>query len=109
MRTEVRGQKTVAVALTSAFCPSNPELDAIAQLGRQLRLDHPTHLLRVIARSQVSADDQLILKTIGSLQEVVQVHVAELVDLLPPMIGPDKAQLGDEDLGLVDRGIGVQT
>src|SRR5262245_19967486 len=55
------------------------------------------------------ADDELILEAVGALQKIIQVHVAELVNLLPEMIGPDEAQLGDEDLSLEDGRAAIQS
>src|SRR5262245_55347652 len=43
---------------------SDPELDALAQRRRQPRLDHAPHLLRVVARAQVGADQQLVLEAV---------------------------------------------
>src|SRR5437868_1022884 len=62
--------------------PLYPQLDALAQSRRQLRLQQLAHLVRVVARAEVRADDQLVLEPICALQQVVQVHVPELVDLV---------------------------
>ena len=62
----------------------------------------------MVAGAKMSADDQLVLETVSPFDEIIQVHVAELVNLLPAVIGPDKAQLGNQHLGLEDRRIVVQ-
>ena len=49
------------------------------------------------------ADNQFVLKAVGSFNEVVQVHVAELVNLLPAVIRPDKTHLRYQDFGLINR------
>src|SRR5579883_1152437 len=54
-------------------------------------------------------DNYLVMETIGPLDVVIQVHVAEFVDLLAPVVGANEAQLGDEDLGLINRWISVHT
>src|SRR5207247_11195791 len=64
--------------------------------------------MRMVARAEVRADNQLVLEAVGPLDEVVEVHVAELVDLLAAVVGPDEAHFGDEDLGLVDRRVVVE-
>ena len=48
------------------------------------------------------------LKRSRALDEVVQVHVAELVDLLPAVVGRDEAHLRDQDLRLEDGRVGVE-
>src|SRR5438552_650907 len=87
---------------------SDPEFEAIAQGRGQTGLDYAPHLLGMVARAQVAADQQLVVKTIGPLQEIVQVHVTELVDLLAAVVGTDETEFRDQDLRLEDRRIGVQ-
>ena len=43
--------------------------------------------------TQVSQNDQLVLKLVGTLQNVIQMHVAELVNLFFAMFGTEKRHL----------------
>src|SRR5438874_470877 len=71
--------------------PLQPKLDPLAQPRRQLRLHDSPYFVPVITGAEVRADNQLVLEPVRTLDEVVQVHVTELVDLLPPMVRPDEA------------------
>src|SRR5262245_56590165 len=54
----------------------------------------------MVARAEMSANNEFVLKAIGTLQEVVQMHVAELVNLLASVLRSDKAKLRKQDLVL---------
>src|SRR5258708_2804316 len=73
--------------------PSNPDANSVAQRRRQFRGHVPAHFVRMVARTEVAAHDQLVAELVGPLQEVVQVHVAELVDLFAAVVGADEAHL----------------
>src|SRR5438105_3346148 len=62
----------------------------------------------MIARAEVCADDQFVLESFGSLDEVIQMHVAVFVDFLAAMVGSDEAQLRDEDFCLKGRWVAVE-
>src|SRR5262249_35504531 len=64
--------------------------------------------MRMIARAKMGENDQLVLETIGSLDHVIEMHVPELVDLFAAMAGPDEADLGNENLGLVNGWVVIQ-
>src|SRR5262249_39339911 len=66
---------------------SQPELDPLAQRRRELGVEQAAHFLRMIACAEVRADDQLVLEPVRTLDEIVEVHVAELVDLLAAVVG----------------------
>ena len=55
--------------------------------------DHVADRVRMVARAEVAGDDQLVLEPVAALHQVVEVHVAELVDLLLAMVGRDERQL----------------
>src|SRR5947208_2160771 len=78
---------------------SNPELHALQQPWRQLAINQTPDFLGLVTRAKVRKDDQLVVEPIGSLHDIVQVHVSEFVDFFATMIGPDEADLRDEDLG----------
>src|SRR6516162_5042836 len=75
----------------------------------QLPIDKPADLVGMVAGAEVRKNDQFVLKPVGPFDHVVQVHVAELVDLFPPVAWPDEADFGNEDFRLVDRRVSVQT
>ena len=56
-------------------------------MRRQLAVDKAADLLRMIARAEVRKDDQLVAEAIGALNHIIQMHMAELVDLFAPVIG----------------------
>ena len=87
---------------------SQPKLDPVAQHRRHLVVDEAAHFLGMIARAEVRADDQLVLETVRALDEVIQVHVSELVDLLAAVIGAEvlrRALAGAE--GMVIESVAV--
>ncbi len=54
---------------------------AVEQVGQRpgdVTLDLP----RVVARAEVRGDDELVLESLAALDDVVEVHMAELVDPL---------------------------
>src|SRR2546428_3585358 len=83
--------------------PLEPKSHAFGEMRRQFTLEEAADFLRMIARAEVGENNQLVAETFRSLHDVVQVHVAELVDLLAAVIGPNEADLGDQDLRLVHR------
>ena len=63
---DARGVGANAGPLAASQCPRSrerldPQPHALAQARRQARLDDAPHLLRVVARAEVRADDDLIL------------------------------------------------
>ena len=60
-------------------------------------------------RAEVRGDDQLVLEPIGARQEIIEMCVAELVDLVRQLGLADEGHLHDEHLGAVDVGEGVQS
>src|SRR2546430_644025 len=78
----------------------NPQLDARFERLGPLRLPQLTHLVRMVTRAEMATDDQLVLEAVRPLKEIVEVHVAELVDFLAAMVWADEAQLGNEHLGV---------
>ncbi len=62
----------------------------------------------MIAGAEMRGDDQLILEFVTTVNKVVEVHVAELVDFFFTVIGRDKSHLADLDLGLVHFGTVVE-
>ena len=67
------------------------------------------HFLRMIARAEMAADDHLVMEAGGALDEIVEMHVAELVNFLPAMIGPNETQLHNQHLGFEDGWIAIET
>src|SRR5438874_2588820 len=63
----------------------------------------------MIARAEMGGDNELVLEPLLALQEIIQVHVAELVDLLAAMVGPNETHLGDEDFRLENWRIVIQS
>src|SRR5262245_66016188 len=84
-------------AARRASC-SHPQLHLTLQLRRELAVEQLPHLVRVVPGAEVRRDDQFVLEPRGAFHEVVQVHVAELVNLVAAVARPDEAQLRDEDL-----------
>ncbi len=59
------------------------------------------NLLVVVPRAEVAGDDPLVMKPIAPLDEVVQVHVAVLVNLFLAVAGRDERHLRNQHLRLV--------
>lgn len=60
------------------------------------------------AGAEVGEDDQFVLEAVGSIEEVVEVHVAELVNFFAAMFGPEEGHFGDEDFAGVDVGVSIE-
>ena len=54
----------------------------------------------MVPRAEVTGDDQFVFEPICPLDKIVQVHVAELVDFLPPVLRAVEGQFGNQDAGL---------
>src|SRR5437870_5295694 len=54
----------------------------------------------MIAGAEMGKDEQLVFESVRALDEIIQVHMAELVYLLAAVVRANKAHLGDQDLRL---------
>src|SRR5439155_16044672 len=81
--------------------PSHPQSHPLLQLWWKLAGEILAHLAGMVARAEMAGDNQFVLEPVGPLDEIIQVHVAELVNLLPAVSRPEEAQLRDQDLRLV--------
>ena len=87
----------------------HPQLNPFAQAGRHAAVDGLLHLLVVTARAEMAQNDQFVLEFLRSFNDVVEMRVAEFVDLLFAMLGTEERQLGDQDLRLVHGRVSIQT
>jgi hypothetical protein len=76
-------------------------------IGQRFFNERP-HGLRMVSRTEMSRDHEFVLKTVTSLYDVIQVHVAEFVNLVTTMIGRDESQLANQHLRFVHHGVIVQ-
>ena len=75
-------------------------MHAFSQICGQAIFDCFADLPFVIARAEVDQHDQLILKPFGTLDEIIDVHVAEFVNFLSAVFGPEECHLGNEHAGI---------
>src|SRR5207302_2172980 len=94
-RGAISKQRSTFEDCTRPRSASNPQPHLLAQFRRQLCLDDAAHLVRMIARAEMTAHDQFVLEAVGPFDEVVQVHVTELVDLLTAMVRTNETHLRD--------------
>ena len=81
---------------------------ALPERGGKLLVDRFDEILRQIARTEVGEDDEFVFELVGALQDVVQMSVAELVNLLLAMLRAVKGHLRDENLCFVNGGVVIQ-
>ena len=62
----------------------------------------------MVARAEVGGNHQLIFEALAALDQVVEVHVAEFVDVLFAVVGRDKRQLANENFGFVHYRVVVE-
>ena len=62
-------------------------------------LDHGAHLLHAVARTQVPGHDEFVVKPIATRQDVVEMHVAEHVNLLFAVARSDEDSSGSGSSG----------
>ena len=70
-------------------------------LEKRLNFDNPLTETVIVTSTNATVDD-------AAFQQVVEVHVPELVNLVPAMPRRDECQLHDKHLGLEHRGAGVE-
>src|SRR4029077_3834835 len=88
---------------------SNPKLQPpVEHIGQGLGHVLP-NLLYMIARAEVRGDDQFVVEAVSALDQVVEVHMAELVDLVLAVPRRDERQLGNQYLRLEHRGACVES
>ena len=63
----------------------------------------------VCACREVRKNNSLVLEAISAVDNIVEVHVAELLDLVAAMIGAKETHLGDQNFRLVNCRIAVET
>lgn len=54
-------------------------------------------------------DYDFIMKLVGSFDDVIQMHVTELVDLFSTMLRPEKGEFCNQDLSFKDRRVVVES
>ena len=62
----------------------------------------------MVARAQMRSDNEFILELIATIDKIVQVHVAEFVDLFFAVLGRNKRHFTDQHLGFVHDGAIVE-
>jgi hypothetical protein len=61
------------------------------------------------ASTQMGQNDQFVLKLLCAFQNVVEMHVAELVDLFLAVLRSEKSHLRDQHFSLVNIRMGIQS
>src|SRR6185369_7721106 len=84
-----------------------PEMEAATQHVGEVFFDVMKDLLVVVAGAEVGGDDEFVLEAIASLDKIVEVHVAMLVNFVLAVVGGDEGHFGDQDFGFVEVGIGI--
>ena len=87
---------------------SEPDSEFLFQAGREFFFEVIVDLLGVVAGAEVGDDDEFVVEEVGTVEEVVEVHVAELVDVFLAMVRRDEGQLANQDLGLVHHRVVVE-
>ena len=64
---------------------SQPEMHTVLELRRKFAFHRFADLPFVIARAEMGHDNQFVFETIGPFDDVVQMRMAEFVDLLLAM------------------------
>src|SRR5438128_8197204 len=104
-----RGSRLNGSGLVSNESESlKPQLHAFLKMRRQLAVDEAADLLRMIARAEVRKDDQLVAEALGALNYIIQMHMAELVDLFTAVVRANETHFGNQDLRVIQRRITVQ-
>ncbi len=66
-------------------------MDPFLEIRRKPLLHRRPDLIVHVTRAEVTQDNQLVLELLRPVNDVIQVRVAELVDLLLPVLRPEKA------------------
>jgi len=74
-----------------------PKLEARSQVFWQLLHHRFFDLMSRISSAEVHRDDFVVLKLIRALQEIVQMHMPEFVNLFPPVVRSKKCQFDNQN------------
>lgn len=83
---------------------SEPDVEpTVEQVGELLRKNSPNAVVGVPGRI-MSRDDHLVAKPLAAGEEIIEMHMAVFVNLLPSMAAGDKSHFCNQDHRLVHGG-----
>ena len=85
-----------------------PQVQASAEHVRQRGLYDFADLSVVIPRAEMGGDDHIVIESVLSGDEIVQVHMPVFVDFVLAVVGCHERHLGDQHLRVVHGGAIVQ-
>lgn len=86
-----------------------PQSCAVAERIREYLIESAAGFRVVRAGAEVSKDNQLIFEAVGTVEEVIEVHVAELMNFFAAVFGPEEGHFGDQQAGVVDIGVCIES
>ncbi len=85
-----------------------PESDAVAEGFGEDLIESSAGFGERRAGAEVCEDDEFVLEAMGTIEEIIEVHVAEFVNFFAAMFGPEEGHFGDEDFAGVDIGVSIE-
>ena len=85
-----------------------PEFDAGTQGFGEDLVEPSAGFVEWRAGAEVREDDEFVLEAVGAIEEVIEVHVPELVNLFAAVFRAEKSHFGDQDFAGEDVGMSIE-
>ena len=98
--------RTILVWASLWLCPED---DAVFEGIGEAFFDGSFQMRDVVTRAEVGEQDQFVFEAVRSFENVVQMRVAELMNLLLTVLRAEERHFSNENLGSVHIGMRIQS